>query len=148
MENETWKPIPSIPGACASSLGRVWMPSKKGVPLPWGGTRDYFSRPRFGSEEKSATGRADSPRRRILRWNGKTYKVHQLVCEAYHGQKPFPTAIVLHLDEDPSNNRPDNLRWGTRKENQNFPKAQAAFRARTGENSPWAIHQRRKEGKP
>jgi len=70
----------------------------------------------------------------------RTFKVHQLVCEAFHGPKPSPTHIVLHLDEDPSNNKPENLRWGTRKENQHFPKVQAAFRARVGERSPRNIH--------
>ena len=140
MENEVWRPIPSIPGGAASSFGRVWFPSKKSTPLPGGGFRDYHTRPVWGSEEKSSTGREGSPKRRICTWRGKTYKVHRLVCEAFHGPAPTPSAIVLHLDEDSSNNRPDNIRWGTRKENQNFPKVKAAFRARLGEKSPLAIY--------
>jgi hypothetical protein len=142
---ENWEPVASCADIMASSLGRVWVQPKKGK-MPTGGERVYVSLPTFGIEEKTATGRCDAPKRRILRVARlrKTFKVHQLVCEAFHGPKPFPEAIVLHLDEDPSNNRPENLRWGTRKENQNFPKAVAAFKARTGENSPWAIHQRSK----
>ena len=48
-------------------------------------------------------------------------KVHQLVCEAFHGQKPFERAVVIHKDEDALNNRPGNLKWGTQKENLNAP---------------------------
>lgn len=141
MENETeqWVPIPSIPGAQASTMGRIWFP-----PATTANGVIYKTKPRTGSEEVTATGRSSSGRRRILRWRGKTYKVHTLICEAFHGPKPFPTAVVLHLNEEPSDNRKDNLRWGTRKENQNFPKAVAAFKARTGDKSPWAIHQKRK----
>ncbi|WP_413716185.1 HNH endonuclease signature motif containing protein [Sphingobium sp. B1D7B] len=52
-------------------------------------------------------------------------KIHQAVCEAFHGPKPFPRAVVIHLDEDAHNNRPENLKWGTQKENLNMPKFKA-----------------------
>ena len=149
MEKEIWKPIPGIPNALASSAGRVWFaPKTKTVEMPRGGEREYKTRPIFGSEEKSASGRSGSGRRMIARRNGKTHKVHRLVCEAFHGPQPTPNHIVLHLNEEPTDNRAENLRWGTRKENQNFPKARAAFKARTGENSPWEIHRRRKAEDP
>lgn len=48
-------------------------------------------------------------------------KMHQLVCEAFHGPKPFPKAVVIHIDENGLNNRPENLKWGTQKENLNAP---------------------------
>jgi hypothetical protein len=48
-------------------------------------------------------------------------KVHQLVCEAFHGPKPFDRAVVIHRDEDALNNKPCNLKWGTQKENLNAP---------------------------
>ncbi len=140
---EQWKDVPSQPEIMASSLGRVWVkPCHR--PMPSGGTRTYSSKPTYGHDDTSATQRADSPMRKIVRVGrlNRTFKIHQLVCEAFHGPKPSPKHIVLHLDEDPSNNTPINLRWGTRKENQNFPKAQKAFRARRGENSCWAIHKR------
>ena len=142
---ETWQEVGSYPEIEASSLGRVRLKPKV-AKTPTGGTRTYVGRPSFGFEEKCATARAGSPRRRIIRIGRlrRTFKVHQLVCEAFHGPKPFDDALVLHLDEDPSNNRPENLRWGTHKENQNAPRALAAFRARAGENSAWAIHYRRK----
>jgi hypothetical protein len=42
---------------------------------------------------------------------------HVLVCEAFHGPRPFPRAEVRHLDGDPSNDAPGNLAWGTRVDN-------------------------------
>lgn len=53
------------------------------------------------------------------RVNGKvrTFQVHAVVCEAFHGEKPFPEAQVRHLDGNKLNNRADNLAWGTSAEN-------------------------------
>ena len=145
---EIWKKIPSVDGVLASSDGRVWVLPTIGK-MPNGALREYKTKPTFGYEEKTATGRGGVKKRYIIRVYRlkKTFKVHQLVCEAFHGPKPFPSAIVLHLDEEASNNSADNLRWGTRKENQNFPKAMAAFKARVGDLSPYAIHKKRMEGK-
>lgn len=41
--------------------------------------------------------------------------VHRLVCTAFHG--PSATKLAAHNDGNPSNNRPQNLRWATAKEN-------------------------------
>jgi NUMOD4 motif/HNH endonuclease len=48
--------------------------------------------------------------------------VHQLVLEAFTGPRPGPSTGLnriegRHLDDDPSNNTPANLAWGTRQEN-------------------------------
>jgi hypothetical protein len=43
--------------------------------------------------------------------------VHRLVCIAFKGEPPFPKAQVRHRDNDPSNNREDNLSWGTHRDN-------------------------------
>lgn len=43
--------------------------------------------------------------------------VHSLVCAAFHGPKPSPAHEVRHVDGDRSNNRAENLCWGTRAEN-------------------------------
>jgi DNA-binding transcriptional regulator YiaG len=43
--------------------------------------------------------------------------VHQLVCEAFHGVCPTPQHEVRHLNGVPTDNRADNLKWGTRAEN-------------------------------
>lgn len=47
----------------------------------------------------------------------KCLLVHRLICEAFHGACPSDKCQVDHLDRDPSNNRPENLRWVTPSEN-------------------------------
>lgn len=42
--------------------------------------------------------------------------IHTLVCEAWYGPRP-DGMVCRHLDGNPTNNTPDNLRWGTPKEN-------------------------------
>lgn len=76
--------------------------------------------------------------RMIIRINGlgKTFKVARLVCEAFHGPPPFELAVVMHRDDDPANNRPDNLKWATQKENLNAPQFLAYCHSRTGESNP------------
>lgn len=43
--------------------------------------------------------------------------VHQLVCKAFHGDKPSPKHIVAHNDGNRKNNSGSNLRWATYSEN-------------------------------
>lgn len=43
--------------------------------------------------------------------------VHILICLAFHGPKPSWSSVVRHIDGDSKNNTPNNLRWGTEKEN-------------------------------
>lgn len=56
---------------------------------------------------------------RMVDENGvrRKFKVHQLVCRAFHGEKPSPLHEVRHLDGNPMNNHADNLAWGTKSEN-------------------------------
>lgn len=58
--------------------------------------------------------------------NGKicNYRVHQLICRAFHGDPlPYQTD-VNHIDNDRTNNCADNLHWCTRKENLHWGKQQ------------------------
>ncbi|WP_210246584.1 HNH endonuclease [Methylobacterium sp. WL120] len=93
--------------------------------MPNGGVRWYIGEPTYGVW-------TDKPKRFTFLFKRKTYKVHQLVCEAFNGPKPFPKAVVMHDDEDASHNWPSNLIWGTQKENLNYPgfKAQVSERLR------------------
>jgi hypothetical protein len=136
---EIWKPVPSEPGVLASSLGRILlMPGY--APLPNGGYRAYFPEPRLGQVAKSTKTAKHLFRHIAVKRHGasrqQTRKVHQLVCEAFHGPKPFPEAVVIHLDEDGLNNRPENLKWGSQRENMNMPKFTAYCRSRTGDQAP------------
>jgi len=48
----------------------------------------------------------------------KTFLVHRLVIEAFLGPAPSPQHTdVRHKDRDKTNNRLDNIEWGTRSEN-------------------------------
>ena len=131
---EEWRVVPSVPEISASSFGRVLIaPCIRGMPS--GGVRAYTPKPTNGYEEKSSTGRPGVPKRRIIRVGRlkKTFKIAQLVCEAFHGPKPFPKAVTIHLDEDPSNNAPCNLKWGSQKENLNMPKIKEYQRSKCRE---------------
>lgn len=110
---EEWRPVPSVEGWEASSEGRVRrVPHER--PMPNGGTRTYGGTPRTGY-------RAPDGRYEFNDSKGRTVRVHQAVCEAFHGPKPFQEAVVIHLDEDNGNNRPENLAWGTQRQNLNAP---------------------------
>lgn len=45
------------------------------------------------------------------------FEVHVMVCEAFHGVRP-PGLEVRHLNGIRTDNRPENLCWGTKAENQ------------------------------
>jgi hypothetical protein len=69
----------------------------------------------------------------------KRYKVHRLVALAFHGLPPLSNEriVVGHLDDDPGNNRPENLQWMTQRENCNAPGCIAKhLRNNKGANSP------------
>lgn len=116
---EVWKPVPSLPGVMASDEGRILLPPRH-APLPNGGVRLYLPRPVAGTIARAKKDAKHVYRNVASRIFGNI-KVHQAVCEAFHGPKPFPEAVVIHRDEDGLNNRPENLRWGTQKENLNAP---------------------------
>lgn len=46
----------------------------------------------------------------------RRHLVHALVAEAFHGPRPVGM-VVRHLNGDPSDNRPENLAYGTQAEN-------------------------------
>ena len=131
---EIWKLVPSLPGVLASDEGRILFPPRH-APLPNGGYRLYVPKPITGNDCRSAPG-ANHVYKGVRSAFYGTLKVHQIVCEAFHGPKPFPKAVVIHLDENALNNRPENLRWGTQKENLNAPGFIEYCKSRTGENSP------------
>jgi hypothetical protein len=47
----------------------------------------------------------------------KCMRVHRLVAEAFLGPPPYPEAVVMHKDDNVTNNKATNLEWGTPKDN-------------------------------
>lgn len=127
IDRELWRPIPSLPGWIVSTLGRV-MRVPHLATMPNGSLRPYGGTPRYGSWCKDQ-------RRYIIVHERRTYKVARLVCEAFHGAAPDDKPVCMHLDENSRNNRPDNLAWGTQKENLNAPGFLHYCRGRTGEDN-------------
>lgn len=123
---EQWRIVPSIPSLMASSFGR-YMVTPYLQETPNGGVRQYGGTPSYGQ---------DGDGRMIFRHQGKTYKVHRIVCEAFNGPAP-DGAVCMHLDEDYRNNRPENLKWGTQKENLNAPGFISYCKSRIGDDSPY-----------
>jgi hypothetical protein len=82
------------------------------------------------------SGQWDGKRYIYPRRGHKTLKIARLVCEAFHGEAPADKTYCLHIDENSRNNRPENLKWGTQKENLNYPGFIAYCKSRTGENNP------------
>lgn len=47
----------------------------------------------------------------------KRIGIHQIVAITFHGPAPFKKAHAAHCDGNPFNNRPDNIKWKTPKQN-------------------------------
>jgi hypothetical protein len=111
MPNEEWRDT-AVPGFKISSLGRVL--GRRGKPLAIG--KDRSGRPAVA-----------------LQTGAFSYKrsVAHLVCEAWHGPRP-DGMWCLHRDDDPFNNTPENLYWGTAKQNYADAKRNGKQRA-----TPW-----------
>ena len=118
---EIWKPVPSYPEYEASSWGRVRLIPRKaftpnGSSYMAGGKATYGCWDRFGYKYIKRRHRYKA-----------TFRIARLVCEAWWGTPP-PGAVTMHLDENSRNNRPENLAWGTQKQNLNFPKVKKYHR--------------------
>ena len=135
------KSIPSIPGALANNFGQIKFPDSISK-MPNGGERAYKTKWIFGVLTKASK----TARHKYygVMYRGKNYKIHRLVCEAFHGPQPKNFPVVIHLDEDATNNRPENLKWGTQKENLNMPGFIKYCQNRVGENSPTIKGKRKK----
>lgn len=102
MSREEWRPIPGMTGYEVSSLGcvRSW--------LPWRGT----AIPRVIKQWSRPDGRLFV---HLAGMHGQR-KVHQLVALAFHGPRPEGHE-TRHLNGDHTDNRIENLEYGTRSEN-------------------------------
>lgn len=110
--SEKWLPAVGYEGIYeVSNHGRVRSVDR------WVSYKDGRNRLYRGSEMKPQT-RPDGHLTVDLVKNKrrKNRRVHQLVLEAFAGMRPEGT-ICCHWDDDPSNNRLENLRWSSYSEN-------------------------------
>lgn len=107
---EEWRPTNVDPDYEVSSLGRVrsWKPERNYAPRPKEARIRKLKVDRYGYN--TVTLRVGGTR--------KHFTVSYLVAVAWHGERP-EGCEVRHLNGDSSNDRPDNLTWGTPLENSN-----------------------------
>lgn len=110
VNHEEWRPIVWAPGYEVSDHGCVRST------MPRGRSRTPLAEPHLVAPSILRSGHlcmhVSVNARQVTR------TVHRLVCEAFHGPCPEWACEVRHLDGNPANNRADNLRWGTRAENE------------------------------
>ena len=103
---ERWLPVPGYEGRYAvSDQGRVRSfvhPRRKS-----GGFLRAWVDPGIGYRAVLLY-KGDKTRERVL--------VHRLVCEAFNGPGE-DGQVARHLNDDPMDNRPENLAWGTQADN-------------------------------
>ena len=122
---EKWLVCPTLPEYEANKLGFIRCRPFAGK-TPYGGRRSYGGKAWTGVWAK-----AGASGRYIFRFRGKTYKVARIVCAAFHGSPPGG-AVCEHLNENPRDNRPENLSWSTQKANLNRPKIKQYHRSVCG----------------
>lgn len=106
MENEIWRPVPSHPAYSVSSYGRV----RREAPIisGWGSRRPAGQilkpnvLPKGYLRVVMSVGCKQSSR-----------LVHRLVASAFLAEPDAGKTYVCHRDDDPTNNRPENLFWGS-----------------------------------
>ena len=74
-----------------------------------------FGRFQYGNQKRKTFGRK-KPEAYRLCYLGKDYGVHELICQVFEGPKPSSSHTVDHLNRDPFDNRPENLRWATKQQ--------------------------------
>lgn len=80
------------------------------------GDGQVWSRPRKGTVGGILRSHVNHKGYAQINIGGRTRKVHQLVCEAFHGERE-ESAVVRHLNGGKTDNSASNLAWGTVSEN-------------------------------
>jgi len=103
--SEIWKPVPGYSGYEVSDKGRV-----RSVDRINPDGRRY--------KGQVLAQRTSNKGYRLVNLAGRTFTVHRLVLGGHAGPCP-PGHESLHANDDPLDNRwPENLRWGTKPENE------------------------------
>ena len=122
---ETWKKIPNYDGFMASSFGRI----KTVKRLVDYGNRFCLRKERILKPHKSKVGYYT-----VAPFQKTTY-VHQLIALAFIGQRP-KNSVIDHKNGDYLDNRAENIRYVTQKEN--VDNAKTLGKLKTGENCSWS----------
>jgi hypothetical protein len=114
LKQITLKPVPGHPDIYASNLGELWSRRSGGWRIlkpHQGGGRIWDSRGGYLRVTVRYRDRGNKP---------SSLYIHRAVCEAFHGPAPEPgyQYVVDHKDFNWKNNKPDNLRWMHKDENQ------------------------------
>jgi HNH endonuclease/NUMOD4 motif len=131
---EEWRPVVCAPGHYeVSNLGRVRRALH--APRVRGARPGRILRP-------GRTREGNLWRLLVSLWYGNvghTVYVHALVAEAFLGPRPTQGHSVDHIDGDPLNNRLENLRWAT-------PKEQSETARRLGRLDPYGVKKHGRRG--
>lgn len=100
MDPDEARTLTDLPGFLVYQDGRIQGPSGK-ILTPQANAQGYMT--------------FSGPRRRPR--NQRRYRVHVVVCRAFHGEKPSPVHGVRHLNGDQTYNAAWNLAWGTADQN-------------------------------
>ena len=104
---ETWKTCARFPNYQVSDLGRV---RRHPDARTKGATPGRVLRQATGKDGYQLVCLYFGGRKRLMA------RVHQLVAEAFIGPRP-DGYVTRHLDDDPRNNVPANLAYGTQEDN-------------------------------
>ena len=112
---EIWKYVPGYEGKyVVSNMGRVKSLERKVRSVNWYTGKEFF---RTVKERILKPGPSNSGHLSVVLGHGEAGKqVHQLVMKAFVGDPPEGME-VRHLNGDPTDNRLENLEYGTRTEN-------------------------------
>ena len=105
-QTEVWRIVPEFSAYEVSNKGRVRRRTAKG---------------RWGAGHILSPGEADNGHLYVMLTDdaGKIRKqfIHRLVANAFIGAASFADALVLHHNDVPTHNTPDNLYWGDHAQN-------------------------------
>lgn len=89
-------------------VSKLWCREDGAVLLPPAG---HFKSFRWTFGHKTVNGY------RVVKFHGKQYWVHQMVCRAFNGLAPADKPFVDHINRIRDDNRPSNLHFVSAKEN-------------------------------
>lgn len=112
---EIWLPIPGYDGYEASNTMQVRSVDHEISYINrWGSVTTRISK---GKGKLSPGVSKKDGYLRLQLGKGKRVTLHRAICLAFHGLPPSEDSVVRHLDDDRSNNSPENLAWGSASDN-------------------------------